>query len=231
MKLIVAVCLATGLLQAQTNLAGFKELSIATTSSGDSSIRIRTNTLEAKNVTVKELIQLAYRLAPWNISGPAWIDEQGYDVHAVCPSEEFGTLRNHLQQALTANFGLASHMEKRMVDGYSLTVAPGGPKLAAAGTVPPPDKDSDAENSARLSGKQSSLAKVASELAQWIDKPVFDDTGLKGPFSIDVSWDMSSPDSLNAALRSQMGLQITPVQRQLDVMVVDRVEKPAIQSR
>jgi uncharacterized protein (TIGR03435 family) len=82
----------------------------------------------------------------WNyITGPDWIGDQ-YDIVAKVPA---GTTEQQakqmLQNLLVDRFHLTFHMQTKIVDGYELTLAPGGPKLPAhsnSATSPEVGKDS-----------------------------------------------------------------------------------------
>ncbi len=82
------------------------------------------------NVRLIRAIQVAYDFPAADISGPDWLDSQGYDIVAAVPA---GTsehdFRLMLQNLLAERFGLTVHRGTRQVSGFALEVAKGGPKL------------------------------------------------------------------------------------------------------
>ena len=69
----------------------------------------------------------------------------------------------------------------------------------------------------------------------WADRVVVDRTGLAGKFDWDLQW---SPEglataaapaaglSLFTALREQLGLKLEPTREPVDVLVIERAERP-----
>jgi uncharacterized protein (TIGR03435 family) len=76
------------------------------------------------------LIADAYSIRPDQVSGPNWIDNDGYAVTATLPA---GTTKDQLRlmtrSLLAERFGLKFHMETREISGFELLVARGGPKV------------------------------------------------------------------------------------------------------
>jgi uncharacterized protein (TIGR03435 family) len=82
-----------------------------------------------------------------------------------------------------------------------------------------------------------------------LDKPVVDQTGLKGRYDFTLNWtpdstqfaqfhstgvsvpqtsdDPNAPPALNTAIQEQLGLRLEPVKAPADVIVIDKVEKPS----
>jgi uncharacterized protein (TIGR03435 family) len=70
-------------------------------------------------------------------------------------------------------------------------------------------------------------------LSRELGRPVVDATGLTQPFDIEVQYspEVPSPDRevgppLRAALADQLGLRVQDGRAAVDVLVVDRVERP-----
>ena len=89
----------------------------------------------------------------------------------------------------------------------------------------------------RLRSEGMDIARLASLLSsQFAHRPVLDRTGLDGQFAMDVEFAAgaeltnappSDAPSIFTALEEQLGLKLKPVKAPLDVLVVDRAEKPA----
>jgi uncharacterized protein (TIGR03435 family) len=94
-------------------------------------------------VTLRTLIQRAWKLRTYQIAGPGTLDGAQYDVEARVPEatteEQFQQM---LQNLLADRFHLATHHEAREQEVYELSIAKGGHKLE---TPPPGDTESPRE--------------------------------------------------------------------------------------
>src|ERR1035438_6946337 len=83
--------------------------------------------------TLKDLIRLAYQVKDHQISGPAWIATEKYEIAAVMPA---GANRSQaaemLRTLLGQRFHLELHRETRKMAVYALVGGKGGPKLIAS---------------------------------------------------------------------------------------------------
>ncbi len=85
------------------------------------------------------LICVAYRLKPYQVTGPDWLKTTMYDVQAKIP--EGGTVEQvpeMLRTLLTERFGLKIHHDSKDQPVYALVVAKGGPKLKESVPDPTP---------------------------------------------------------------------------------------------
>jgi uncharacterized protein (TIGR03435 family) len=87
-----------------------------------------------------------------------------------------------------------------------------------------------------LEGDGIPVAQLAHILAEQgvLSRPVIDMTGLKGLWDFKLEWtpeppppdaDISKP-SIFTAVQEQLGLKLESVKRPVEVLIVDRVEKP-----
>jgi uncharacterized protein (TIGR03435 family) len=105
------------------------------------------------NGTARDLVRVAYGLPPgpastWVFGGPAWIDNNHYDVDAKIPDALYTQIQKMsqkqrrdqmllmVQSLLADRFKLTAHIETREMPIYELVVAKGGPKLTLAKEPP-----------------------------------------------------------------------------------------------
>jgi uncharacterized protein (TIGR03435 family) len=80
--------------------------------------------------------------------------------------------------------------------------------------------------------RATTLQQLTRNLSQFVGRAVVDRTGLVGVFDIDLEWspeqtaDASGP-SIFTAVQEQLGLKLDAQRVPVDVLVIDRVERPA----
>jgi uncharacterized protein (TIGR03435 family) len=120
---------------------------------------------------------------------------------------------------------------------FALTVAKGGPKMTASTSDPtnPPGRDVRGGNGQWLNTfTNTSMPDLALMLLFYTDRPIVDQTGLKGRYDFKLQWTMDdaqaagsdAPPGLFTAIQEQLGLKLEPVRAKADVLVVDTVERP-----
>jgi uncharacterized protein (TIGR03435 family) len=89
--------------------------------------------------------------------------------------------------------------------------------------------------SARITATKSSLDMLVNQLSGAVDRPVLNKTGLIGNYDFKLQWspsfgapgaDQDSP-SIFTALQEQLGLKLESQKAPIEVLVVDRAEKPS----
>jgi uncharacterized protein (TIGR03435 family) len=192
--------------------------------------------LTARNVTVKKLIRNAFLVEDSQISGaPGWIDSESFNVDAKTASGVEITRANisHLmEQLLVSRFQFRYHRESRETTEYALEVAKGGPRLKAdTGDGRPSMSTNSRAGAVTMKATKLSMKDFAGGLARQTGRPVVDKTGLAGEFDFDLTWssdqamDGSGP-SIFTALQ-ELGLRLVSTKGSVDVIVVDRVERPS----
>jgi uncharacterized protein (TIGR03435 family) len=202
------------------------------------------------NLVLKAYISSAFQLKADQVVGaPAWVDTDRFDIEAQ--AEKPSSLEQHhlmMRSLLTDRFHLRFHFETREMSLYSLTVDSGGAKLtlhdARNSGDPWIEPSMDAPLHARWKATSSPMDLLAFRLGSVLDRPVIDQTGLKGEYDFTLAYTMDLPPNLppNAllngqpidvtgpsifqALRQQLGLRLEPRKGPAQAMVIDHVEKP-----
>ena len=81
-------------------------------------------------VNMKNLLMTAFGVKAYQISGPAWLDTERYDIVAkIPPGATKDDVKIMLQNLLKERFQLAVHRETKEMAVFELVVAKDGPKL------------------------------------------------------------------------------------------------------
>jgi uncharacterized protein (TIGR03435 family) len=114
------------------------------------------------NMSMKALMVAAYGVKNYQISGPAWIDTERFDIVAkVPPGATKDEAKLMLQGLLAERFKLSLHHETKELPMYALVVGKNGPKMKE---TPPDDPAKDASGPADI-GAAAGQAKQAMETA------------------------------------------------------------------
>jgi uncharacterized protein (TIGR03435 family) len=191
-----------------------------------------------RNVTVHNLLRNAYGLEDYQISGgPGWINSAGFDIEAKAAAGAGDLPREQvlqmIQALLTDRFHLAVHRETRQLPIYALVVGKTGSKLQAADSSATP---AGTLKMGQLITQKMSMTTLANLLTFDLERPVRDETGLQGDFAFTLEWtrglgesDAGAPSrpSLFTAVQEQLGLKLESAKGPVEVLVIDRVEKPS----
>ena len=209
---------------------------------------VQGNLLRGTNITLNYLISFAYEVHPKLIIGtPPWAGTDEFGLEAKpegegAPSEK--QWQGMLQKLLADRFKLAFHREKKELPVYTLSVGKTGPKLITSGGDPngPPALEFGAQGT--LHATNATMADFTQAMqAVVLDRPVVDQTGIKGRFDFDLNW---TPDDsqyagiearrirpqadappLVTAIQEQIGLKLDAARAPVDGLVIDHVEKPS----
>jgi|HubBroStandDraft_1064217.scaffolds.fasta_scaffold01177_3 bla regulator protein BlaR1 len=190
--------------------------------------------LVAENVTLKFLLQIAYRVKDAQILGaPAWTSSDRYNIEAKSDDSSADMLRKlsddeqetqarlMLQSMLADRFKLALHHEMKELPVYVLVVAKNGPKFhesadtpdAPAPSGPPAPNEPQRRHTLRMNGpgNVSAIAQnldiFADVLSHQLGRPVLNKTGLKGDYDFTLKW---TPDEGRAQMPGGPPGEATP---------------------
>ena len=202
--------------------------------------------LNIYNMPLKFLVAMAWQVANDRVDGPAWTENEGFDIIAkpapgATRDEVFAMLRNLLME----RFKLEIHHEQKPVPVYALVVARNGPKLhpsAPGGARRTPCTRDGLQLTCQ--SQNSSMADLAQNLPRWVSMnwfgmPIVDRTGLSGVYDFSLTWIMTrtvddtvAPPGLSLldALQEQLGLKLEPQKAPLDRIVIDRAERTPVEN-
>jgi len=205
--------------------------------------------LNATNTTLKSLIEFAWNVRSYQISGgPPWLDSAGWDIVAnpetpVNPSQaNIDHFRAMMRSLLEDRFKLAVHTEEKSLPVYALVASKGGTKLKPAdGPAAPTDGRLHMSNG-QLIGQKIGLRFVVQMLSEYLGRPVTDRTGLTGFYDLKLQWTpdpteralpsdagQTPPDpagpTLFTAIKEQLGLKLESDKAPVRVLIIDKAEK------
>jgi uncharacterized protein (TIGR03435 family) len=204
-----------------------------------SQIETASDGLTMRNIDLSEMIQWAYKLQHYQLTGPSSLAGLRYDLHAKSGDRvSDSTLRLMLQDLLAARFKLQLHREQKKTPVYELVVAKGGPRLPKdkSATLPPsyPKKSFPRVVDGGFVFQNVSLGDFARQLTEirGIDLPVIDRTGIPGVYDITLKsaasalLDPTGP-SLLTLIQDELGLKLVSAKDPIEVVVVDHFEPPS----
>lgn len=198
---------------------------------GHSGSHTRTGMIVMSGQTLKGLICKAYQVNDYQVSGgPKWIDGDRFDINAKAEgAADSPQLLLMLRTLLADRFQLVFHHEEKIDSTYALVVAKSGLKIK-------PSADGAGSNSngskGQLTAQGVTMSKLADMLAREMGGPVADLTGIAGGYDFTLEWSMEGDandrqSALLAALQQQLGLKLEMRKLPVDLLVVDRAEKPS----
>ncbi len=194
----------------------------------------------ANNVTLKILITEAYSIKDSQIAGgPKWMDDF-YDMTATAErpytGEQFHAM---LQELLTDRFKLRFHREMQERPVYALMVDKDGPKLkpheGRSAGEPSIDQAQDHFPQTTWHATFAPMDYFAWRLSMILDRPVVDQTALKGGYDFDLKFTQELPPDIRPdallngeaidtsgppifeAIRRQLGLKLERQKGPVDV--------------
>jgi uncharacterized protein (TIGR03435 family) len=182
-----------------------------------------------RNVELKGLIAFAYGLPDFQISGtPEWANTQGYDLSLKLADPPAKT-REAVQKLLEEQFKLVVHREIKDAPVYDLVVADGGLKLTEHAKRVDWTPNARFSPPGHLAATDIDMAGLLLHLDRITQRVGVDKTGLKGAYTFTLDWtsDASHPDTdtLVAALKDQLGLDLKLETAPTEMLIVDHVEQ------
>jgi uncharacterized protein (TIGR03435 family) len=191
------------------------------------------------------------------LGGPAWVADDGWDFQAktlndtsendqALPEQERLALNARLgkrtENLLADRFKLVFHKETRQDTIYELHLEKGGHKLepATEGVTGRINRRNGPRGS--ITATALPLTSIVLAISRAIGRPVIDKTGLAGRFNFKLDWvaqigepgfvaNPGAPEpvgpSIFTAVKEQLGLRLEATKGPMEVMVVEKVERPS----
>jgi uncharacterized protein (TIGR03435 family) len=214
----------------------------------------RSGMLNTTSTSVADLIKFAYDLHPRQITkGPAWLESEKFDITAkpdVGGMPNGPQLKMMVQKLLKERFQLSFHNEKRELSAYAITVSKTGAKLTKSES--PLNLPGFGGGPRAFMVQNATMEEFAHVLqGNILEQPVVDQTGLGSTrYNFQLKWTpdpsqsqigggpppnappaagdpADAPPDIFAAFQQQLGLKLENTKAQVDVMVIDRLEKPS----
>ena len=212
---------------------------INTISGRGGSIRPSRGQIAMENVTLWKALGFAYGIGEdkdYAITGPDWLRSERYDIVAKVPPEtSWPQITAMMQTLLTERFKMAAHRETREMPVYALVPAKDGPKLHEV----EPGHGGFSIGRGVVKAQGGTMDAFAARLGQVLDRPVLDQTGIKGVYAFTLEW---TPDpgpgepaadagmSIFTAIQQQLGLKLEARRGPVEILVVDRADKVPIEN-
>ena len=197
---------------------------------------------EVQRKTVQDMLLVGYGLDKSQIvNAPDWVRSEVWDAKgfANVPGQPSLTqFQGMIQKLVVERFGLKYHTEQRELPVYAITVARDGPKMQKSAGDPngiPSETDNGNGVEAGMQATNMNVGELALMLKFFMDRPIVDQTRLAGRYDFQLKWttdeskapaDGSARPSIFTAMQEQLGLKLEPVKTKIDVMVIDKIERP-----
>lgn len=172
---------------------------------------------KASGMELRRAVALVYGISPARVVMSSTLATKTFDFAMSVPGKNSEMLRPLVQQALAAAFGMQVHFEKREMEVLALTTPEKNPSQLRQA----PKEVGILSDDGQVVSRGTTIHKFADVLEEKLERIVADDTQLHPLYDLALYWDANHPESVIAAVRDQLGLELTPQKRQVDVLVFD----------
>lgn len=218
-------------------------------------LTIQGKRMVTRNTSLSFLITFAYGVHPKQLSGgPSWLDTEKFDITAEPDAEGQPSdkqIRSMIRKLLADRFQLKFHTEQKELAAYAVTLGKTGPKLTKSEGDPNGLPGLGFRGLGALVVRNANIADFAGLMQTVVlDRPVVDKTGLTDRYDFTLNWtpepsqfggrgaqtgqppappadDAAAPPDLFTATVQQLGLKLESTKLPVDVLVIDKAEKPS----
>jgi uncharacterized protein (TIGR03435 family) len=195
-----------------------------------------------RNVALRFAIEWAWDLKDYQISGPDWIKgEERYDIIAKAgrPASD-AEMQQMLQSLLLERFQMKVHRETKELPVYVLSPGKGEAKVKVA---TPDEKSSITSDPSGATFHAFPISRFTFLLTRRMDRPVLDQTGLKGiyTYTVDLSGlgfagrpaerqEGDAGPSIFTTVQRDLGLKLEARKEPIEVLMIVTVSKTPIEN-
>jgi uncharacterized protein (TIGR03435 family) len=195
-----------------------------------------------RNVPLRMALEWAYDLKDYEISGPDWIKvDERYDIiaKAADPASE-EQMRRMLQTLLVERFQMKVHRETKDMPVYVLLPGKGEAKVKQ---MTSDEQPTIAGGPAGTFFHNHPISRFTFMLTRRMDRPVLDQTGLKGryDFTVDLSGlgfaGRDAPagageagPSIFTTVQRDLGLRLEARKEPIEILVIDSLSKDPVEN-
>ncbi len=202
------------------------------------------------NFTLGEMISTAYGVqAKQVVNAPEWVWTEKFDVQAqpdTPGSPSRAQLMGEVQRLMADRFQLKFHRDKKELPALVITVDKSGSKLKPSEGDPKGLPGLFFGGVGVLRVNNATISDFTSLMQSAVlDRPVVDHSGLTGRYDFTLKWTpdeaqlaqmgmkapateaADAPPNLFTALPEELGLRMESAKTPVEVLVIDKVEKPS----
>jgi len=169
--------------------------------------------------TLLNLASSIYEMPERRIDISPELMEQKYDLTVIVPEGQQDSLRPLARQAFQSAFPLDVRREAPETEVFVLT-APRGPGVGLRPTAATGRSTFHSTQNGQLVAVNKDLPMMAEIFEGILGKQVVIEAKLEGHFDFELSYGQNQPDLMIKAVREQLGLELRPDKRPVEVLVV-----------
>jgi uncharacterized protein (TIGR03435 family) len=194
-----------------------------------------------QNTTLLPVLMRAYQVKRRQINGPAWLDNERYDIVATIPKDTpKEQIPAMLRNLLGERFKMIAHLENRQEKTYVLVVGKNGPRFRESTDPDLKNRSVDFDTHGHIKFANYTLVDFAEFLTNALDRSVLDMTGLQGHYDISTEMDLAAlklgpppalgqdaPEPLPSVFTAieELGLKLESRDGVVKYVVIERAEK------
>jgi uncharacterized protein (TIGR03435 family) len=181
------------------------------------------NGVRAAGVPLKRAIAHAYGVPDNRVMGPDWLEETRYAITAiVADPKDFQPM---FQKELANQFHMLAHRETKVVPVFVLKPLVTQAKLSSSAAAGTSTTSGSSEGHNAIHYPHATTLTFANALGDAASRPVIDETHLDGTYDFALNWKAGSVAALQAAVKDQLGLDLSDERRAVDLVMIDHIEK------